>query len=91
LASAQYNRMNHLVTVLTRIGLLREDLDYHLLRASMILIPPLCRPDSSLCPKACGRSVALVRRPLLRCAGTAAHQTYIGDRLLPYVRQCVVL
>jgi uncharacterized membrane protein YkgB len=30
--------INFLVTVLTRIGLLREDLDYHLLRASMVLI-----------------------------------------------------
>jgi uncharacterized membrane protein YkgB len=30
--------INFLVNVLTRIGLLKEDLDYHLLRASMVLI-----------------------------------------------------
>jgi uncharacterized membrane protein YkgB len=30
--------INLLVKVLTRIGLLKEDLDYHLLRASMVLI-----------------------------------------------------
>lgn len=30
--------MNALVNVLTRLGLLKKDLDYHLLRASMVLI-----------------------------------------------------
>ena len=30
--------INSLVNVLTRLGLLKEDLDYHLLRASMVLI-----------------------------------------------------
>ena len=30
--------MNRLVNVLTRLGLLTEDLDYHLIRASMVLI-----------------------------------------------------
>ena len=30
--------MNLLITVMTRVGLLREDLDYHLLRASMVII-----------------------------------------------------
>ena len=30
--------INSLANVLTRLGLLKEDLDYHLLRASMVLI-----------------------------------------------------
>ncbi len=30
--------VNRLVNVLTRLGLLTEDLDYHLIRASMVLI-----------------------------------------------------
>jgi uncharacterized membrane protein YkgB len=30
--------VNVLVTALTRLGLLREDLDYHLIRASMVII-----------------------------------------------------
>jgi hypothetical protein len=30
--------INTLVNVLTRLGLLKEDLDYHFLRASMVLI-----------------------------------------------------
>jgi hypothetical protein len=30
--------INLIVTVLTRLGLLKEDLDYHLIRASMVII-----------------------------------------------------
>ena len=30
--------MNRLVNVLSRLGLLTEDIDYHLIRASMVLI-----------------------------------------------------
>jgi uncharacterized membrane protein YkgB len=30
--------MNHVVDVLTKLGILKEDLDYHLIRASMVII-----------------------------------------------------
>ena len=30
--------MNRLVNVLSRLGLLTEDIDYHLIRASMVII-----------------------------------------------------
>jgi uncharacterized membrane protein YkgB len=30
--------MNYLIKILTRIGLLKEDLDYHLIRASMVIV-----------------------------------------------------
>jgi hypothetical protein len=30
--------MNSLINVMTRFGLLKDDLDYHLIRASMVII-----------------------------------------------------
>jgi uncharacterized membrane protein YkgB len=30
--------MNWLISILTRLGLLKEDLDYHVIRASMVII-----------------------------------------------------
>jgi hypothetical protein len=33
--------MNLLIKVLTKLGLLRKDLDYHLVRASMVIIEPV--------------------------------------------------
>jgi Protein of unknown function, DUF417 len=31
-------QMNSLINILTRLGLLKDDLDYHLIRASMVII-----------------------------------------------------
>ena len=37
-ASAFARLMNLLITILTKLGLLKEDLDYHVVRASMVII-----------------------------------------------------